>query len=71
VEHLLDLEGRPTVMLVDMQGFGEGTETPSELLVQAGRADLIMWVASATQPDSCYAWTPYGYMWVCGSPYDY
>ena len=50
VEHLLDLEGRPTVMLVDMQGFGEGTETPSELLVQAGRADLIMWVASATQP---------------------
>ena len=50
VEHLLDLEGRPTVMLVDMQGFGEGTETPSDLLVQAGRADLIMWVASATQP---------------------
>lgn len=49
-EHLLDLEGRPTVMLVDMPGYDERTETESELLVQAERADLIMWVASATQP---------------------
>jgi hypothetical protein len=19
--------------------------------------------------DACYAWTPYGYQWVCGYPY--
>jgi predicted GTPase len=49
-EHRLDLEGRPTVMLVDMPGIGESSETPSDLLAQAERADLIMWVASATQP---------------------
>ena len=50
-EHLLDLEGHPTVMLVDMPGLGErSTETASELLAQAERADLIIWVASATQP---------------------
>jgi predicted GTPase len=49
-EHLLDLEGRPTVMLVDMPGIGESAETPRDLLAQAERADLIMWVASATQP---------------------
>ena len=49
-EYLLELEGRPTVMLVDMPGIDERTETASELLAQAERADLIMWVASATQP---------------------
>jgi predicted GTPase len=49
-EHLLDLEGRPAVMLVDMPGISESTETASALLAQAERADLIMWVASATQP---------------------
>jgi uncharacterized protein len=64
-EYLLDLEGRPTVMLVDMPGLGERTEEASELLVQAERADLVLWVASATQPargpdrkglDSLRAW---------------
>jgi uncharacterized protein len=49
-EHLLELEGHPTVMLVDMPGIDERTESASELLAQAERADLIMWVASATQP---------------------
>jgi hypothetical protein len=49
-EYLLDVEGRPAVMLVDMPGIGERAETGPELLVQAERADLIMWVASATQP---------------------
>ena len=49
-EHLLELEGHPTVMLVDMPGIDERTETAPELLAQAERADLIMWVASATQP---------------------
>jgi predicted GTPase len=50
-EHLLDLEGHPTVMLVDMPGLAErAKDVTSELLAQAERADLIMWVASATQP---------------------
>jgi len=49
-EYLLELEGHPTVMLVDMPGFDERTESASELRAQAERADLIMWVASATQP---------------------
>jgi uncharacterized protein len=50
VEHLLQLEGHPTVMLVDMPGFDERKEWAAELRAQAERADLIMWVASATQP---------------------
>ena len=49
-EYLLDVDGRPAVMLVDMPGIGERTETTADLLAQAERADLIMWVASATQP---------------------
>jgi uncharacterized protein len=49
-EHLLNLDGHPCVLLVDMPGFDESKETQSELLSQAERADLIMWVASATQP---------------------
>jgi predicted GTPase len=50
VEHLLELEGHPTVMLVDMPGFDERREATSEFWAQAQRADLIIWVASATQP---------------------
>jgi uncharacterized protein len=49
-EYLINLDGRPRVLLVDMPGFDESVVTVSELLSQAGRADLIMWVASATQP---------------------
>jgi len=49
-EYLLELEGRPTVTLVDMPGLDERAESASELWAQAERADLIMWVASATQP---------------------
>jgi hypothetical protein len=33
-----------------MPGFDDSKETASGLLAQAGRADLVMWVASATQP---------------------
>jgi uncharacterized protein len=47
-EYQLELQGRPAVSLVDMPGIGERTEP--ELLAQAERADLIVWVASATQP---------------------
>jgi len=49
-EYLLDVEGRPEVMLVDLPGIGGRTETLSDLLSQAERADIILWVASATQP---------------------
>jgi uncharacterized protein len=48
-EYLLNLEGRPTLILFDMPGIDEGAGGASEVLVQAERADLIMWVASATQ----------------------
>jgi predicted GTPase len=47
-EYQLELEGRPAVSLVDMPGLGE--RTAHELLAQAERADLILWVASAAQP---------------------
>jgi predicted GTPase len=42
-------DGRPAVSLVDLPGLDAGTTTP-ELLKEAGRADLILWVAAATQP---------------------
>jgi len=47
-EYQLELEGRPAVSLVDMPGIGDGTQ--QELRAQAERADLVLWVASATQP---------------------
>jgi predicted GTPase len=50
MERLLDVEGHPAVVLVDMPGIDERAETAAELLAQIERADLIMWVASATQP---------------------
>ena len=49
-EHRLELEGRPAVTLVDMAGLDEHLTKPDELLREAARADLIVWVASATQP---------------------
>src|SRR5262249_6132533 len=49
-EYLLELEGHPTVTLVDMPGVDEREESAAELRAQVERADLIMWVASATQP---------------------
>src|SRR5215471_79160 len=48
--YLLKPEGHSTAIVVDMPGFDERTEPTSELQVQAERADIIMWVASATQP---------------------
>jgi predicted GTPase len=49
-EFLVHLENRPAVSLVDMPGIGQGAKAAGELLEQAQRADLIVWVASATQP---------------------
>jgi uncharacterized protein len=48
VEYRLELHGRPAVSLVDMPGLDPRNE--AELQVQVARADLILWVASATQP---------------------
>jgi predicted GTPase len=47
-EYQLELERHPAVSLVDMPGIGDGHE--QELRAQAERADLVLWVASATQP---------------------
>jgi predicted GTPase len=49
-EYLLEPEGHPAVTLVDMPGLDETQKSASELQAQAERADLIVWVASATQP---------------------
>jgi predicted GTPase len=49
-EYLLDLDGRPAVGLVDTPGFDERKEPLANPVAQVERADLIMWVASATQP---------------------
>jgi predicted GTPase len=47
---LLDPKGRTAVSIVDTQGFDHNTEGGLDLVAQAERADLIMWVASAIQP---------------------
>ena len=47
-EYRLEPAGRPAVSLVDMPGLENGTE--EEFLEQVERADLVVWVASATQP---------------------
>ncbi len=47
-EYLIEREGRPAVSLVDLPGLGAGAEP--ELLAQAQRADLVIWVVSAMQP---------------------
>ena len=49
-EYLLDPKGRPAASIVDTQGFDHSTERGLDLVAQAERADLIMWVASAIQP---------------------
>jgi predicted GTPase len=48
-ECTLNLEGRPAVVLVDTPGIGD-RNSAADLSLQAARADLIVWVASATQP---------------------
>jgi predicted GTPase len=47
-EFRLELQGRAAVSLVDMPGLDPHNE--AELQAQVARADLILWVASATQP---------------------
>jgi uncharacterized protein len=47
-EYRLEVEGSPAVSIVDMPGLDE--RAAPELRTQIARADLILWVASATQP---------------------
>ena len=47
-EYLLEVDGRPAVAIVDTPGIAENSA--ADVLTQASRADLIVWVASATQP---------------------
>jgi uncharacterized protein len=49
-EYHLEPEGHPAVTLVDMPGMDEQAKSASEVRAQIERADLIMWVASASQP---------------------
>ncbi len=48
-EYLLDQDGRPSVVLVDIPGLDAAAAATEELLRQAKRADLVLWVAAATQ----------------------
>jgi predicted GTPase len=47
-EFQIEVEGRPAVSIVDLPGLTAGSE--QELLAQAQRADIVLWVVSATQP---------------------
>jgi predicted GTPase len=49
-EFLLDQDGRPSVVLVDMAGVDGSAAVTEELMRQAERADLVLWVAAAMQP---------------------
>lgn len=45
-EHLVEVEGRPALNIADMPPLAD----PARFLEEAERADMILWVASATQP---------------------
>lgn len=47
-EYLLENEGHPAVSVVDMPGLGDRAD--ADMVAQAERADLLLWVASAVQP---------------------
>src|SRR5262245_21051809 len=49
-EFLLDQDGRPSVVLDDMPGVDGSAAVNEDLMEQAERADLVLWVAAATQP---------------------
>ena len=49
-EHRLELEQQPPVILLDMPGITGDAANSKEILTQAARADLVLWVASVMQP---------------------
>ncbi len=49
-ELMLERDGRPEVVLIDAPGLGDNSTALKTLLEQSARADLVLWVVSATQP---------------------
>ena len=49
-EYLLEGNGRPAAVIVDMPGLSDAADPATDVLRQGMRADLILWVASAVQP---------------------
>jgi uncharacterized protein len=49
-EHLLELKGHPSIVLVDTPGFNSASENEIDMLGHVERSDLVLWVASTTQP---------------------
>lgn len=49
-ELTLALEGEPAVILVDTTGLAADPSADAQLLAEAQRADLIVWVVSASRP---------------------
>jgi uncharacterized protein len=49
-EHLLDLKGHPSIVLVDTPGFDSASANGIDILGHVERSDLVLWVASTTQP---------------------
>jgi uncharacterized protein len=49
-ELMLERDGKPEVVLIDAPGLGDDSAALKKLLEQRARADLILWVVSATQP---------------------
>jgi predicted GTPase len=50
VEHRLEPDGRPAVVLVDTRGLADQEDASAELQRLFARSDLILWVAAAIQP---------------------
>jgi predicted GTPase len=50
VEYRLQADGRPAATIVDTPGITSVGGTHNEILQQAQRCDLVIWVASAVQP---------------------
>jgi uncharacterized protein len=44
------LKGHPSIVLVDTPGFNSASENEIDMLGHVERSDLVLWVASTTQP---------------------
>ena len=49
-DHAIAVEGHPAVVIVDTPGLGDDKKSIAALTRYAARCDLVVWVASATQP---------------------
>ena len=50
VEHIVRQDGKPVLVLVDPPGIGPDAARNARLETLAHRADMVLWVISATQP---------------------